>query len=119
MSPRSVARLSTIDPAVLGARIRAYRRAAQLRQRELVDEAGISVAYLSRIETGARRPSVAVLQRIAARLKADVDRLLVEDKEDDDEAAAVCAVAVNAAAWTVTEAAALRRWERVRPGRLD
>lgn len=63
----------------------------------------------------------------------DVDRLLANDEDHDDEAAAITVVAVNAAARTVADAVsrwlrdptdalaygelitALRRWERVAP----
>lgn len=108
MSPRLVAQLSTIDRGVLGARIRVYRLGAQLRQAELVAAVGITAAYLSRIETGDRRPSVAVLERIAARLHVEVDQLLGDGDREGEEVAATLEVAVNAAARTV--AAASSRW---------
>lgn len=45
-------------------------------------------AYLSRIETGERRPSPDVLEHIASRLHLDVDELLVDHVDGEAEAAA-------------------------------
>lgn len=56
-----------MDPAVLGERIRSARVAAGLTQRDLgAPEA--SVAHVSRIEAGARRPGLALLAAMAGRL---------------------------------------------------
>ena len=59
--------LRAVDPAVLGERLRSARVASGLTQRELgAPEA--SVAHVSRIEAGARRPGLALLVAMAGRL---------------------------------------------------
>lgn len=66
----------TIDPVVLGQRLRAARLALGLTQGEVA--AGVvSTAYVSRIEAGHRRPDPAVLQGLAERLRVTVDELLL------------------------------------------
>ena len=68
-----LARLSrTVDPAVLGQRIRSARLAAGKTQAELAGEA-VSPAYVSRIEMGNRRPDVALLQHLADALGTTVE----------------------------------------------
>jgi tetratricopeptide (TPR) repeat protein len=54
------------DAAAVGRRIREAREAAGLTQRDLAFP-GCSAAYLSRIETGARAPSLQVLRELAHR----------------------------------------------------
>ncbi len=63
-----------IEPAaaVLGRRIRAARRTAGLTQADLAGEHA-SVAYISRIETGQRRPSRHLLVAIAGKLGVPVN----------------------------------------------
>ncbi len=51
----------------VGARIRRLREERILTQRDLA-EPGVSYAYISRIEAGARRPSLTALRKIAAKL---------------------------------------------------
>jgi tetratricopeptide (TPR) repeat protein len=65
----------SIDPAVLGTRIRNLRLAAGLTQGEL-GGSDASIAYISRIEAGKRRPDLALLSAIAARVGATADELL-------------------------------------------
>lgn len=60
--------------AVLGRRIRAARRTAGLTQADLAGNHA-SVAYISRIEAGQRRPSRQLLHAIADRLGVPVDEL--------------------------------------------
>ncbi|QYJ03061.1 tetratricopeptide repeat protein [Nocardioides panacisoli] len=67
--------LRAMDPRVLGGRIRAAREARGLTQQQL-GGADLSAGYLSRIENGARRPALPVLQDIALRLSTSVDQLL-------------------------------------------
>jgi len=68
-------RCRTIDPAVLGPRVRSARLRAGLTQ---TDAAGgeMSTAYVSRIEAGQRRPDPALLLRLAARLGTTVEELV-------------------------------------------
>jgi transcriptional regulator with XRE-family HTH domain len=72
MSPDLAHQLTALDSAVLGGRIKAARVAAGLTQPELAG-ADASVAYLSRIESGQRRPSADLLQTLAARLGVTVE----------------------------------------------
>ena len=71
-----VDQLRTIDPVVLGARIRTTRQRAGLTQSEVAGEE-ISVGYVSRIESGQRRPEAKLLAAIADRLSVTVDELLL------------------------------------------
>lgn len=66
----------TIDPPVLGERIRAARLRSGLTQAQVAGEA-MSVGYISRIESGQRRPDPELLEQIAGRLEVDVEELLV------------------------------------------
>lgn len=73
--------LGGLDLAELGRRIRAARRAAGLTQAELAGEE-VSVAYVSRIEAGQRRPAPAVLEAFAARLSVTPRALLADALTD-------------------------------------
>src|SRR4051794_37952262 len=69
-------RQSTMDKkqrAEVGARIRSIRERRGLSQRQLslVAGAGCTPAYISRIESGDRAPSLNVLEAIAAGLQVD------------------------------------------------
>lgn len=68
--------LRTIDATVLGARIRAVRLRAGLTQSQVAGDA-VSVGYVSRIESGQRRPDTGLLIGIADRLAVTVDELLL------------------------------------------
>lgn len=68
--------LRTIDPEVLGARIRTARLRAGLTQTQVAGDA-VSVGYVSRIESGQRRPDARLLVDVADRLDVSVDELLV------------------------------------------
>lgn len=71
----------SIDPALLGTRIRNIRVAAGMTQGDLAgDEA--SVAYVSRIESGKRRPEFALLTTLAARLDVSLEELLLGVSRD-------------------------------------
>lgn len=67
--------LKEIDPAQLGDRIRAARVAKGWTQTQLAGTE-ISVGYVSRIESGQRRPNSIVLDDMATRLGVPVDHLL-------------------------------------------
>jgi transcriptional regulator with XRE-family HTH domain len=64
------------EPAVetVGQRLRRLRHERGLSQRELASP-GVSYAYISRIEAGARRPSVKALRRLAPKLGVSVEYL--------------------------------------------
>ena len=68
--------LRTMDAAVLGDRIRTVRLRAGLTQSQ-VAEGAVSVGYVSRIESGQRRPDAGLLIGIADRLAVTVDELLL------------------------------------------
>ena len=75
MDARQADLLKEIDPAELGRRIRAARVARGLTQAELAG-AEVSIGYVSRIESGQRRPNAGVLEELARRLGAPVEQLL-------------------------------------------
>src|ERR671934_1969555 len=58
----------------IGQRLRRLRLERGLSQREL-SERGVSYAYISRIEAGARRPSVKALRMLARKLRVSADYL--------------------------------------------
>jgi tetratricopeptide (TPR) repeat protein len=62
------------DPAAVGRRLRQAREAAGLTQRELSFE-GCTAAYVSRIEAGARVPSLQILREFGKRLGVTADYL--------------------------------------------
>ncbi len=67
--------LQEIDTHVLGDRLRAARLARDWTQTDLAGEF-VSVGYISRIESGQRRPNTAVLEQLASRLDIAIDELL-------------------------------------------
>jgi transcriptional regulator with XRE-family HTH domain len=85
VDPRQADLLQVIDPALLGRRVRAARRAGGLTQSQLGGD-DVTVSYISRIESGQRRPDGRVLVKLADRLGIPVDSLLA-DPGDDHEAA--------------------------------
>ncbi len=77
--------LAQIDREELGRRLRSERRARGLTQGEVAQDV-MSVAYLSRIEGGHRRPTAPALEALAMRLDVTVESLLGEpDRRDVDE----------------------------------
>lgn len=76
MAPELAHALTTADAAQLGARIKAARIAARLTQPQLAGK-DASIAFLSRIETGQRRPSADLLETLAAKLGVSVDYLVI------------------------------------------
>jgi transcriptional regulator with XRE-family HTH domain len=72
-------------PESIGERLRRLRRERGLSQRELASQ-GVSYAYISRIEAGARRPSVKALRQLARKLGVSVEYLETgSDLRDVDE----------------------------------
>ena len=67
--------LQEIDTHVLGDRLRAARLARDWTQTDLAGDF-VSVGYISRIESGQRRPNTAVLEQLASRLDIAIDELL-------------------------------------------
>jgi transcriptional regulator with XRE-family HTH domain len=69
----------------IGQRLRRLRLTRGLSQRELAGP-GVSYAYISRIEAGARRPSVKALRMLAPKLGVSVEYLETgSDLRDDEE----------------------------------
>jgi tetratricopeptide (TPR) repeat protein len=66
----------TIDPAILGRRLRNARVAAGLTQTEAAG-GHASTAYVSRIEAGQRRPDLKLLGQLAEQVGTTVEELLV------------------------------------------
>ena len=64
----------------IGSRIRAARRAAQLTQQELAGDR-YTKAYISALELGQAKPSMAALDYLASRLGTTADRLLTDSTE--------------------------------------
>ena len=77
MDARHADLLKECDPTELGRRLRAVRLAKGMTQADVAGGA-MSVAYLSRMETGQRRPTARVLVEIAHRLDTPVEELLGE-----------------------------------------
>lgn len=75
MDVRDADLLKELDPAELGQRIRAARVSKGWTQTQLAGE-DISVGYVSRIESGQRRPNSQTLDDLAARLGVPTEHLL-------------------------------------------
>lgn len=71
----STADLASVDLQALGARIRALRNERGLTQGELAGKS-LSTGYVSRIESGGRRPTMKVLIELAERLGTTTGQLL-------------------------------------------
>ena len=71
---RRVLTFGTSPTESIGERLRRLRTERGLSQREL-STPGVSYAYISRIEAGARQPSVKALRKIAAKLGVSVEYL--------------------------------------------
>jgi transcriptional regulator with XRE-family HTH domain len=67
--------IQNVDPENLGKRVRNARIAAGLRQRDLAGDEW-TAAYVSRIESGQRRPSLQVLTTLAERMGVTAGMLL-------------------------------------------
>ena len=75
MDVRDADLLKELDPAELGQRIRAARVAKGWTQTQLAGD-DISVGYVSRIESGQRRPNSQTLEDLASRLGVPTEHLL-------------------------------------------
>ena len=71
------------DPVAVGQRLRQAREAAGLTQRDLSFE-GCTAAYVSRIEAGARVPSLQILREFGKRLGVSADFLATGGPGDAD-----------------------------------
>src|SRR3712207_2284241 len=98
---------------VLGAYIRAQRRAAGLSLRELADRTELSNAYLSQVERGLHEPSLSVLRAVAQALDLSLEELLTHAGVLDHEPRASGVPLVRD-----TEAAILRDPDLSEPQRI-
>lgn len=71
----------SIDPVLLGARIRNLRIAAGMTQGEVAGS-DASIAYVSRIEAGKRRPELALLRTLTQRLNSSLEEVLLGVSRD-------------------------------------
>ncbi|MGH2904567.1 MAG: helix-turn-helix domain-containing protein [Solirubrobacteraceae bacterium] len=69
-----------LDPAVIGARVKALREAESLSLRELALRSGVSAPMLSQVERGETSPTLTVAARIAAGLDLRLSQLLRLDE---------------------------------------
>jgi XRE family transcriptional regulator, regulator of sulfur utilization len=70
-----------LDPAVVGARVKALREASSLSLRDLAGRSGVSAPMLSQVERGETSPTLTVATRIAAGLELRLSQLLRLDEE--------------------------------------
>jgi transcriptional regulator with XRE-family HTH domain len=76
----SASRLDPLDPAVIGARVKALREASSLSLRDLAARSGVSAPMLSQVERGETSPTLTVATRIAAGLELRLSQLLRLDE---------------------------------------
>ncbi|MCW3028120.1 MAG: transcriptional regulator, family [Solirubrobacterales bacterium] len=69
-----------LEPAVLGARVKALREASSLSLRDLAGRSGVSAPMLSQVERGETSPTLTVAARIAAGLELRLSQLLRLDE---------------------------------------
>src|SRR2546421_13125068 len=70
----------TLDPAVIGARVKALRESSGLSLRDLAARSGVSAPMLSQVERGETSPTLTVASRIAAGLELTLSQLLRLDE---------------------------------------
>jgi XRE family transcriptional regulator, regulator of sulfur utilization len=69
-----------LDPAVIGARVKALRESSSLSLRDLAARSGVSAPMLSQVERGETSPTLTVASRIAAGLELRLSQLLRLDE---------------------------------------
>jgi len=74
--------------STIGDRIRQRRLELGLSQRELASE-GVTYAYISRLETNARRPSIRALRQLAPRLGVSVHWLETGEADPAEQLAQI------------------------------
>jgi XRE family transcriptional regulator, regulator of sulfur utilization len=75
------ATFEALDPAVIGARVKALREASSLSLRELALRCGVSAPMLSQVERGETSPTLVVAAKIAAGLDLRLSQLLRLDED--------------------------------------
>jgi transcriptional regulator with XRE-family HTH domain len=76
-----IAAVESLDPAVIGARVKALREGSSLSLRELAQRSGVSAPMLSQVERGETSPTLTVAARIAAGLELRLSQLLRLDED--------------------------------------
>jgi transcriptional regulator with XRE-family HTH domain len=71
--------------ARVGARIQALRKTHGLTQNELAEKADVGVSYLVKVEGGARKARLEVLERLAKAMGEPLWRLFAEQRLTSDE----------------------------------
>jgi len=69
-----------LDPAVIGARVKALRESSGLSLRDLTERSGVSAPMLSQVERGETSPTLTVAARIASGLDLRLSQLLRLDE---------------------------------------
>ncbi len=70
-----------LDPATIGARVKALRESESLSLRDLAERSGVSAPMLSQVERGETSPTLTVAARIAAGLELRLSQLLRLDED--------------------------------------
>jgi transcriptional regulator with XRE-family HTH domain len=70
-----------LDPAVIGARVKALRESSSLSLRDLAQRSGVSAPMLSQVERGETSPTLATAARIAAGLELRLSQFLRLDED--------------------------------------
>lgn len=83
------ARNSADEPNRVGSRLREIRRARGMAARDLAERAGVTAAYISRLETGKVSPTVASLTRVMQALGESVGALFETPQDRADHAPVV------------------------------
>ena len=78
--PPEPAPADPLDPAVIGARVKALREATGLSLRDLAARSGVSAPMLSQVERGETSPTLTVASRIASGLELRLSQLLRLDE---------------------------------------
>jgi transcriptional regulator with XRE-family HTH domain len=76
----SVRAADPLDPAVIGARVKALRESSSLSLRDLAERSGVSAPMLSQVERGETSPTLSVAARIAAGLELRLSQFLRLDE---------------------------------------
>jgi transcriptional regulator with XRE-family HTH domain len=72
---------SAVDPAAVGARVKALRESSGMSLRDLSERSGVSAPMLSQVERGETSPTLTVAARIAAGLELRLSQLLRLDED--------------------------------------
>ncbi len=74
-----------INFKALGKRIKKARKDKGLTQEQFAEMADIATEYESRIETGAARPSLALIEKISSILEVDESEIMFGNKSEEGE----------------------------------